>query len=143
MFLHILLPTDGSELSEVAVKQGIRLAKSLNAKITGLSVMPLHHPFWNESEIPAQALEEIARQHKAHRHLSFIHKAALDAGASCETLSESSDHPYEAIIQVAEKRSCDLILMASHGQGGVKGLLLGGETQKVLTRSKIPVLVFR
>ena len=80
---------------------------------------------------------------QANRNLAVLEKAAKDAGVPCETLCEIADHPYEAIIRIAEKRGCDLIMMASHGRRGVKGLLLGSETQKVLTHSLIPVLVHR
>jgi nucleotide-binding universal stress UspA family protein len=145
MFKHILLPTDGSALSQVAIQKAVHLAKSMKAKITGVSVMPEQKYYLYQTDIIVQVKEETVKQHKmqASRNLSFIEKAAKEAGVPCETLYESSDHPYEAIIGVAEKRDCDLIMMASHGQRGVKGLLLGSETQKVLTHSKIPVLVYR
>jgi nucleotide-binding universal stress UspA family protein len=145
MFKHILLPTDGSNLSLVAIQKGVQLAKSMKAKITGISVMPEHKYYLYQTDINVQEKEETAKQHKlqATRNLSVIEKAANDAGIPCETLCEISDHPYERIIKVAEKRGCDLIMMASHGQRGVKGLLLGSETQKVLTHSRIPVLVLR
>jgi nucleotide-binding universal stress UspA family protein len=143
MFKHILLPTDGSNLSQVAIQKGVQLAKSMKAKITGVSVMPAQKYYLYQTDIIVQVKEETVKQHKiqANRNLSFIEKAAKEAGVPCETFCESSDHPYEAIIRVAEKIGCDLIMMASHGQRGVKGLLLGSETQKVLTHSKIPVLV--
>jgi nucleotide-binding universal stress UspA family protein len=145
MFKHILLPTDGSNLSQVAIQKGVQLAKSLKAKITGISVMPEHKYYLYETNINVQEKEETARQHKlqASRNLAVIEKAAKDAGVPCETLCEVGDYPYETIIMVAEKRGCDLIMMASHGRRGLKGLLLGSETQKVLTHSRIPVLVHR
>ena len=145
MFRHILLPTDGSVLSQVAIRKGVHLAKSMKAKITGISVMPEQKYFLYQTDIIVQVREETVRQHQmqANRNLAFIEKAANEAGVPCETLCESCDHPYEAIIRTAEKRACDLIMMASHGQRGVKALLLGSETQKVLTHSKIPVLVVR
>jgi len=92
-----------------------------------------------------QVKEETVKQHKvqANRNLSVIEKAAKDAGVPCDTFCEISDYPYEMIVKVAEKRGCDLIMMASHGRRGVGALLLGSETQKVLTHSKIPVLVYR
>ncbi|RPJ04448.1 MAG: universal stress protein [Deltaproteobacteria bacterium] len=145
MFKHVLLPTDGSSLSQAAIQKGVQLAKSMRAKITGISVMPEQKYYLYQTDITVQVKEETAKQHKkqAGENLSFIEKAAKDAGVPCETLCETSDHPYEAIIRVAEKNACDLIMMASHGRRGVKGLLLGSETQKVLTHSKIPVLVYR
>jgi nucleotide-binding universal stress UspA family protein len=145
MFKHILLPTDGSNLSQVAIQKGVQFAKSMKAKITGISVMPEQKYYLYQTDIIVQVKEETIKHHKlqANRNLSVIEKAAQDAGVPCETLCEISDHPYETIIKIAEKRGCDLIMMASHGQRGVKGLLLGSETQKVLTHSRIPVLVLR
>jgi nucleotide-binding universal stress UspA family protein len=145
MFKNILLPTDGSNLSQVTIQKAVQLAKSLKAEITGISVVPEQKYYLYQTGINVQEKEETAKQHKlqANRNLAVIETAAQDAGVPCETLFEISDHPYEAIIRVAEKRGCDLIMMASHGQRGVKGLLLGSETQKVLTHSRIPVLVFR
>ena len=145
MFKHILLPTDGSELSEAANQQGIRFAKSIGAKVTGLCVMPLQHPFFYETEIPMDALEQAAKRYKelAETHLAAIEKEAKAAEVACEVVYEKNDYPYEAIIRVAEQKGCDLIMMASHGRRGVGAFLIGSETQKVLTHSKIPVLVYR
>jgi len=145
MFKHVLLPTDGSSLSQAAIQKGVLFAKRMQAKITGISVMPEQKYYLYQTDITVQVKEETAKQHKkqAGENLSFIEKAAKDADVPCETICETSDHPYEAIIRVAEKNACDLIMMASHGRRGVKGLLLGSETQKVLTHSKIPVLVYR
>ncbi len=145
MFRHILLPTDGSVQSQVAIRKGVHLARTLKARITGISVMPEPKFYWYQTDIIAQVKEETVKQHQvqANRNLAFIEKAAREAGVPCETLCERSDHPYAAIIRTAEKSACDLIMMASHGRRGVEGLLLGSETQKVLTHSKIPVLVCR
>jgi len=145
MFKHILLPTDGSSLSQVAIQKGVQFAKSIEAKITGISVIPEQTHYLYQTDIVVQVKEETAKQHRleANRNLSVIEKAAKDAGVPCETFCEISDDPYEAIIRVAENRGCDLIMMASHGRRGVKGLLIGSETQKVLSHSRIPVLVHR
>ena len=145
MFKHILLPTDGSELSEMAIKQGVRFAKSIGAKVTGLCVMPLKRSFFYETEIPAEALEQATRRCKeaAEKHLAAIEKTAGEAGVVCEVVYERNDYPYDVIIRVAKQKGCDLIMMASHGRRGVGALLLGSETQKVLTHSNIPVLVYR
>jgi nucleotide-binding universal stress UspA family protein len=145
MFKHVLLPTDGSNLSQVAIQKGVQFAKSMKAKITGISVMPEQKYYLYQTDTTVQVKEEAAKQHKlqANRNLSVIEKATKDAGVPCETLCEISDYPYETIIRVAEQKGCDLIMMASHGRRGVKGLLLGSETQKVLTHSRIPVLVYR
>ena len=145
MFKNILLPTDGSNLSQVTIQKAVQLAKSLKAEITGISVVPEQKYYLYQTGINVQEKEETAKQHKrqAERNLAVIERAARGVGVPCETLCEIGDHPYETIIKVAEKRGCDLIMMASHGRRGLKGLLLGSETQKVLTHSRIPVLVHR
>jgi nucleotide-binding universal stress UspA family protein len=145
MFKHVLLPTDGSKLSETAVRKGVQFAKSLNARVTGCSVVPKLHFFNYDSDMPTaikeQAIQECKQQ--AQNHLDFVRRTAKEAGVPCDTVCETDDQFHEAIIDAAEKQGCDLIMMASHGRRGISGLLLGSETQKVLTHSKIPVLVYR
>jgi nucleotide-binding universal stress UspA family protein len=145
MFTHILLPTDGSELSKTAVQKGIQFARSVKAKVTGLSAVPARSYSVYEAEVPGKFKDEAAREWKARAegNLSALSKAAKEAGVSCDVVLETSDQPYEAIINAATQKGCDLIMMASHGRRGVGALLLGSETQKVLTHSKIPVLVYR
>jgi nucleotide-binding universal stress UspA family protein len=145
MFRHILLPTDGSELSAAAVQQGVKFAKSIGAQVTGLCVMPMEIPFFYQKRMPKEALEESFQRLRkmAETYLSVVAKAAVEAGVAYDLVCENSDFPYDAIIRVAEEKGCDLIMMASHGRRGVKALLLGSETQRVLTHSKIPVLVVR
>jgi nucleotide-binding universal stress UspA family protein len=145
MFKHILVATDGSELSEAAIRKGIQLASVVNARVTGIYVAPEVRYYSYETEIPVHVKEQSARHYKAltEKYLAAIAKAAGEAGVPCDTVSEVSDQPHETIIALAEARGCDLIVMASHGRRGVKGLLLGSETQKVLTHSKVPVLVIR
>ncbi len=145
MFKHLLLPIDGSKLSEAAIQKGVQFAKSLNAKITGFYVMPEFHIFTYRTEMVDDTKEEFAKDCRAHadRFLAVVATAAKAAGVACDIAVATSDHPYEAILQAAQEKKCDLIMMASHGRRGVQGLLLGSETQKVLTHSKIPVLVVR
>jgi nucleotide-binding universal stress UspA family protein len=145
MFKHILLPTDGSELSEIAVDNGIRCARDIHARVTGFHVVPEFHVITYQVEMIEDTRERFAEHCKAHaaEYLAAIEKKAEAAGVSCATAYVTSDRPYEAIIRAAEERGCDLILMASHGRSGVKGILLGSETMKVLTHSRIPVLVYR
>jgi len=145
MFKHVLLPTDGSNLSEDAVRMGVQLAKTVNAKVTGFHVMPEFHVFTYKTEMLEDTKKEFAKDSKAHaaQYLSVIEKAAKAAGVTCDVASASHDHPHEAIIRVAKQRGCDLIVMASRGRKGMQGVLLGSETQKVLTHSHIPVLVCR
>jgi nucleotide-binding universal stress UspA family protein len=106
MFKNILLPTDGSNLSQVAIQKGVQLAKSIKAKITGISVMPEQKYYLYQTDIIVQVREETVKQHnlQAHRNLSAIEKAAQEAGVPCEMVREISDHPYETIIRAAEKR---------------------------------------
>jgi nucleotide-binding universal stress UspA family protein len=145
MFAHVLLPTDGSKLSEDTIRKGVQLAKSMKARVTGLCVVPKLHFYNYDSETPGEIREKAEKECRtmAEAHLRFIRKAAEEAGVPCQMVSVTDDQPYEAIISAAEKHACDLIMMASHGRRGVKAVLLGSETQKVLTHSKVPVLVFR
>lgn len=145
MFRHILLPTDGSPLSEVAVRKGIRFAKTIGAKVTGICVIPKLRYLSYDSELSAEVRKRMAEacHGQAERSMSAIIETAKAAGVPYDTAYETSDHPHEAIVKAAEKKECDLIIMASHGWRGVAGLLLGSETQKVLTHSRIPVLVYR
>jgi nucleotide-binding universal stress UspA family protein len=145
MFKHILLPTDGSELSAAALREGIRFARSIGAKVTGLCVTPSQNPFFYQKRMPKAALEELYQRSReqAGNCLAAVETGAKESGVAYDVVCEQSDFPYDAIIRVAEQKGCDLIMMASHGRRGVKALLIGSETQKVLTHSKIPVLVYR
>ena len=145
MFKHLLLPTDGSEASQATLLKGVRLAKDFNARITGICVVPEFHVLtFNTAMIEDTKDVFIAESRsQAHKYLALLNEAADEAGVPCETEVVLSDHPYEAIIRASETKGCDLIMMASHGRRGVRALLLGSETQKVLTHSKIPVLVYR
>ena len=145
MFKHILLPTDGSELSEGSIRKGIQFAKSIGARVTGFYAMPKFHIITYRTEMLEDTKEEFAKDSKVHadRYLAVIERAAKEAGVACDTVRATSDHPYEAILTAAQDKGCDLIMMASHGRKGVHGLLLGSETHKVLTHTKLPVLVCR
>ena len=145
MYKHILIPTDGSKLSERAIKQGIMLAKSLNAKVTAVTVSPTFHTFAMEPMMVTDTPKQYEEDSKvmAEKYLAVARDAAKAAGVSYDEAHIAHDHPYEAIIDAATKRDCDLIFMASHGRRGVSALVLGSETTKVLTHSKIPTLVCR
>jgi nucleotide-binding universal stress UspA family protein len=127
------------------MRKGIQFAKTINARVTGFCVAPELRHFGFDADIGPEFRKQAAAaiQAKVAKNLLAIEKAAKEAGVPCDTFCEISDHPYEMIVKVAEKRGCDLIMMASHGRRGVRGLLVGSETQKVLTHSKIPVLVYR
>ncbi|MGF6757163.1 universal stress protein [Paraburkholderia sp. GAS334] len=145
MFKHLLVPTDGSVLSEAAIQMAVALARESKARVTGLHVMPEYHVFAYGTEMLADTEEQYTRaaQQHADYYLQVIAKAARQAGVECDMVATVRAHPYEAIIGTAKQRGCDLIVMASHGRGGVRALLIGSETQKVLTHSQIPVLVVR
>jgi len=145
MFKHILLPTDGSDLSLRAIERGIALAKAMGARVTGFHAAPPFHIFAYETLQVESTREEYLRvsTEQAANMLGTIETAARTAGVPYESVSTVSDHPYEDILRTATERGCDLVVMASHGRRGVKGLLLGSETQKVLTHGNVPVLVYR
>lgn len=145
MFKTILVPTDGSELSAKAVEKAVEFARMHGSKLIGLSVAE-PYPFTTLYEggvvYEPQQFEEKMRQ-LAEQNVRAIADAAHGAGVPCETIVTQSFDPYEEIINTAKTRQCDAIFMASHGRRGLNRLFLGSETQKVLTHSDIPVLVFR
>ena len=145
MFKHILLPTDGSALSKMAVQQGVALAKALGARVTGLHVSPEFHVVTYRAEMLEDTENQYMQdsQRYAAEVLAEVQREAQASGVACETVVVVSDHPHEAIIRTAAERGCDLIAMASHGRKGITGFLLGSETQKVLVHSDKPVLVLR
>jgi nucleotide-binding universal stress UspA family protein len=144
MFKRILVPTDGSELSGKAIASAVELAKMLKASLVGMTALE-PYSYSNLSEYRPETLDDYeARMEKAGaERLGRIADAAARAGVPVETTSVKSFSPYEAIIDTAKARDCDLIVMASHGRRGLNAVLLGSETQKVLTHSAIPVMVFR
>jgi nucleotide-binding universal stress UspA family protein len=146
MYKHILLPTDGSVLSEVAIDNGLRFAKAVGARVTGFYVMVERQVESFEDYAPTDAKSaapnEFAKQ-EAQRYLGAIAAKAAAAQVRCETLSMSHASPYQAIIRAATDKGCDLIVMASHGRKGITGELVGSETARVITHCKIPVLVYR
>lgn len=148
MFKNILLPTDGSKLSDRAVQRGIDLAKALGARVTSVHVIPEFRIMADESFVLPTGADLKRRYDKeakarTERMLAKIAERAKAAGVKHEGVSVTGDVPFEHIIETAKKHKCDLIMMASHGRRGLSGLLLGSETSKVLTHSKIPVLVVR
>lgn len=147
MFKHILVPTDGSELSGETVKRAISFARESGARITFFYAKPEYPvPFYGEGAFidpttPEKFAEMADKQ--SREILDDCETQARANGVDCASLAVTSEIPYEAIIATANAAGCDLIFMASHGRRGFSGLLLGSETQKVLTHSKIPVLVYR
>jgi len=148
MYQHIMLPFDGSELSQKAAKEGIALAKMIGAKITLITVIvPFHTGI--TSPITSEIVHEVehGRDEESKKKVAKLHadiaSRAKSDGVQCESVIAMDGNPYEQIIAKAKKLKCDLIVMASHGRRGFDALLLGSETAKVLTHSKIPVLVVR
>ena len=146
MFKHILLPTDGSALSDIAVENGLKFAKETGAKVTGFYVM-VERPVesfegYAPVDVKAPAHDEISKQ-ESQKYLAAIEKKAKASGVTCATQSMLHTSPHQAIIKAATDNACDLIIMASHGRKGVTGELVGSETARVITSCKIPVLVYR
>ena len=147
MFTNILVPTDGSPLSRKATNAAAKLAKSMNAKVTSIHVTSPFRivavDFYMPPELLSSAEYDLATAKSAAKVLAHAEKVCKNAGVTWEGVHISSDEPYQSIIAAAKRRRCDLILMASHGRRGVAAVVLGSETNKVLSHSKIPVLVYR
>ena len=145
MYKHILIPTDGSELSKKAVDHGIGLAKALNAKVTSVTVSEPFHIFAVDPGMVTDTPDEYKKRVAAlaAKYLKAAKDAATAAGVPCDVVHVEHEHPYETVIDTARKRGCDAIVMASHGRRGVSAIVLGSETVKVLTHSTIPVVVVR
>ncbi len=140
MYKHILLPTDGSELSEKSIAAAMELARAVGARVTGLSVVV-------DTLVAAGIGKSLRDQDEplraAEAHLSAISRQAARNGVACECYYVVGTWPHDEIVRAAEQKGCDLIHMASHGKGLIAGLLLGSEASKVVTHSKVPVLIYR
>lgn len=146
MYRNILIATDGSDLAHKAVVHGLGLAKSVGAKVTAVVV---EAPF-DAMHIPESRARHMSEEFESHakaikRHadkvLGNVADAARQAGLACDTVQVEHEQPYQAIINTAEEKGCDAIVMASHGRSGITAVLLGSVTNKVLTHTAIPVLV--
>lgn len=147
MYKRILVPTDGSTLSKKAVRNAIELAASLGAEVVALNVVPRYPVSYFEGSISVDS-SEVARVEKQWSEQGMalaesVRKAADAAGVKAKAVTVRSDLVAEAIMAAARKHKCDLVVMASHGRKGIKRLLLGSETQHVLTHGAVPVLVLR
>ncbi|MDR2452941.1 MAG: universal stress protein [Candidatus Accumulibacter sp.] len=146
MFKHILIPTDGSELSQDSLRHAVSFAREAGATITVFYAKP-EYPviYYGEGVLIDTTPEQFAELAETQANEILDSAAALcaDAGVSCDKRTTTSDIPYKAIIEAATSSGCDLIFMASHGRRGFTSLLLGSETEKVLKHSTIPVLVYR
>lgn len=147
MFKHLLVPTDGSQLSQATVARAVSFAKEAGARITFFYAQPdFPMPIYGEGAlIDPTTPEQFAKsaEEEARNILDSARQQADNAGVAADTDTVVNEVPYEAIIDAAGRHECDIIFMASHGRRGIAGLLLGSETQKVLTHTKIPVLIYR
>ena len=145
MFKHVLIPTDGSPLSNKAVKAGIAFAKEFGARVTVYYAVEVIPPYADGGFAIPSVLEQIeaAARKQGQKYLDGATKIAQASTVACESLITKPETVYWGIIDVAKKKRCDVIFMASHGRGGLTSLLLGSVTLKVLAHSKIPVVVFR
>lgn len=148
MYKHLLISTDGSKLSGKAIRTAVRLARSLGAKVTGVYVNAPYFPaVYGEGmayapQLSPKRYKEITER-EARKALAAVEIEARTAGAEYGSAMVTASNPWEGIIRTAKAKKCDLIVMASHGRRGLAGMVLGSETTKVLTHSKIPVLVCR
>lgn len=147
MFKHILVPTDGSKLSQETARRAVSFAREAGARITAFySKQRAPELYWAKGawvHLPDATEYDQAIEQEAQEILGFVESLCKELGVSCQKKTLTSDAVYEGIIDAATQNECDLIFMASHGRRGVNALLLGSETSKVLTHSKIPVLVYR
>ncbi|MEO7726171.1 MAG: universal stress protein [Burkholderiales bacterium] len=148
MYKHILFPTDGSRLATKAVTQGIALARAIKAKTTVLHVAPEFQMVIDEGFIMPNAPDlkqrfDAETLRHANKIVDGVKASAKAAGVKCAGVIARGGLPYESILQQARKGKCDLIVMASHGRKGLSSILLGSEASKVLTHSKVAVLVVR
>ena len=144
MFKRILVPSDGSDITSKAVNTAVALAKSVGAQLYTISVKE-PFPYSAISEMQPTPPQEFfdAQERIAAKRIGAVVEAAKTSGVACQAHTIEALHPWEAIIDHAKRMECDLVVMASHGRRGVTALLLGSETQKVLTHSTVPVLVVR
>ena len=142
MFKHILIPTDGSRPANAGAKAGIRLAKALHAKLTAVHVAFAYAPRSYMPGVSPGKLRELSAQ-EAKKSLASVVRDAAKAGVACKTRTVVGGEPWQAIVRAARSGGCDCVVMGSHGRSGIRGLVLGSETARVLARSRIPVLVVR
>lgn len=144
MYKRILVPTDGSEITAKAVDTAVALARLSGASITTLCVKePFPYSAISEMQpIPPQEFFD-AQDRIANKHIEQVKALCASSGVACTAATVEAVHPWEAVIDYGKEQGADLIVMASHGRRGMAALLLGSETQKVLTHSTVPVLVVR
>lgn len=148
MFRHILLPVDGSKLALKGARAGVRLARALRARVTAVYVIPPFMPIaYGDAAayVPALSPQEYrkATEKGARKALAAVEAEAQKARVPCKSRFLTAAQAYDGILRTARGARCDAVAMASHGRGGLAGVLLGSETTRVLAHSKVPVLVLR
>lgn len=145
MYRHLLIAVDGSLLSESAFKRALVFAKEMGATITLIRAVPEDHLLVYQAEMlgTTQAQHNDQARKSAQSYLDGLEMEARHALVPCSAVVVVNDHPHEAIVETAKTEGCDLIIMGSHGRHGMTGFLLGSETQRVLAKTRLPVLVFR
>lgn len=144
MFKHILIPTDGSEIAQRAIPVALEQAKLQGARITAVSVVDLY-PYIGAIEVMPTGIEgwQEAIRGQADAAVQAVADAARAAGIECDTAVQEDTLAWRGTLTVAERQKADLIIMSSHGRGGISSALLGSQTARVLSHSKIPVLVIK
>jgi len=145
MFKKILVPTDGSDLSLIAIDKAIFFANEIDAQIIGVTVTEPFHFVSTDIVMVSDSIEVFDRDmlQLAQKRLQRIKTKCDELAMDCKLIYKVAHHPYEEIVLTAEENECDIIFMASHGRKGISALLIGSEVNKVLAHTKIPVLVFR
>ena len=147
MFKNILIPTDGSELSQKAAAAGVTLAKAVGARVTGFFAAPPATPIVYRHHMPvalAQPAEHAQLiEQTAAKYLDYVARTAEQAGVAYQGLHATNDYPADAILDIANKEQCDAIVMGTHGEGGLRGVFIGSVAQKVINQAKIPVMIVR
>jgi nucleotide-binding universal stress UspA family protein len=147
MFKNILLPTDGSPLAQKAVVVGVELAKAVGAKVTGFVAAPPATPIVYRHHLPVGFAQPAEHQQMIAKmtaeYLGFVEQTAKQAGVPFEAAHKVDDFPADAILDIVSKKNCDLIVIGTHGAGGLRGVLIGSVAQKVLNQAKVPVMTIR
>jgi nucleotide-binding universal stress UspA family protein len=147
MFTNILVPTDGSELSQKAVAKGVALAKAVGANITAFFAAPPATPIIYRYNLPVGYAQPDEHQklidEATAKALGYVDQVCKDAGVAFAGIHATSDFPEDEILKAAERQGCDLIVMGTHGHSGLRGALIGSVAQKVLNKSTVPVMVVR
>lgn len=147
MFKNILVPTDGSELSQKAIVKGVALAKAVGAKVTAFFAAPPATPIIYRYSVPVGYSQPEEHQklidEAIAKALGFVETACKDAGVAFAGIHATSDFPEDEILKAADRQGCDLIVMGTHGNSGLRGALIGSVAQKVLNKSTVPVMIVR